>query len=1024
MRIPHRILVLIVAGLASASASPVHETLWSFGLAPRSPGSGRLAYAPDGYFWGTSQTGGAFFAGTIYKVKADGSDWRTVFSFGQSGPGGQGKFPNAGLLLDDLGQLWGTTERGGTADRGTVFKVNVRTGVLTTVIEFEGSSGKRGAYPLSRLVDDGSGYFWGTTSAGGQNGFGTIYKVRSSSGELTTLVDFSSNGPGNRGRSPVAELFPDGTGRFWGSTANGGNQDLGSIFTINATSGAFTTVMEFTGASGPNKGSRPIGGLVADRGGFLWGTTSAGGSPGHGTIFKIKAATGVLSTVVEFTSSGGPNRGAGPEATLANDFLGSLWGTTTSGGTNGLGTLFRLDSSVNLLTTYIDFAGNAASNKGARPLGEMLADASGNFWGTTSAGGASSQGTVYRFHVKSRQLETLVDFNGLGAGNLGRFPTSGLVNDNTGLLWGCTQSGGALEHGTIYQFQPSTGAFRTVVEFTGNGATNKGSSPQATLTLDSGGQFWGTTASGGANFQGTIFKLNPSSGVLTTLVEFTGNGGVNKGAIPSSSLTNIGTDLWGSTFAGGVNDLGTIFRLNATTGALVTMAHFTGPNGANPNGSLLRDGTGFLWGTTYSGGAFGQGTIFKVNLSNGALSTVADFQGTGTNARGAHPAAGLVTDGPGFLWGTTERGGSAGFGTVYRVNLASGAISTVLDFSDSGPLNPGTYPMANLLSDGFGTFWGTTTNGGAFGKGTVFTVNASSSLLSNIVQFAGPNGEGAAEGSYPGSGGLVRHSDGNYYGATSGGGLGGVGTIYRIRLGPTPRTLVASNLTSISATLRGTLNPNGQVTQASFEYASNPSMIGATVVPAGTISAGTTAVLVTSPISGLLPGSTYYYRLRGLNSENSQAQLGEILSFGTPTPFAAWAGRFGLSGPASTFKADPDQDGTENLVEHVLGGNPSRYENDTIRVESSLIGGSSVFTFSRADESESTSIKLNVQVGTDLVSWPIVYQIGQDTASSSPGVNVIENGAEPDTISVVLPPHRARQFAQLRVTVDSITPPL
>jgi uncharacterized repeat protein (TIGR03803 family) len=247
-------------------ATPVHELVWSFQQPPKNPGFGPLILGPGGYYWGTTEVGGAAGKGTIYKVKGDGSDWQTVISFTGKGGSYRGTEPLSGLCSDGAGNFWGVTYGGGTFKAGTIFKFNATSGEFTTVVDFtrDGPT-NRGASPLGELVRDEAGYLWGTTSEGGTIGYGTIFKVNTASGALTTLVDFSNDGSVNKGGAPRATLASDGAGFFWGTTAIGGNAS-GTIYKINQNTGVLTTVLIFDGSIG-----QPWGALTADGVGNLWG---------------------------------------------------------------------------------------------------------------------------------------------------------------------------------------------------------------------------------------------------------------------------------------------------------------------------------------------------------------------------------------------------------------------------------------------------------------------------------------------------------------------------------------------------------------------------------------------------------------------------------------------------------------------------------------------------------------------------------------------------------------------------------
>ena len=792
------LLCLFLLTLGIVRAAPVHEGLASFGSKPQLPSPGNLVLGPNDYFWGTTKGGGAFGQGAIYKVKADGSDWQTVVEFTGNGTTNKGGNPLAGLTFDNLNTFWGTTSSGGAFNYGTVFKFDATTGVLTTLVEFTGNgASEKGASPSGKLTRDSSGYYWGTTSGGGSSNLGTVFRVHIQSGSLTTAIEFTGNGASNKGSYPSSGLISDFAGNFWGMTENGGAGGSGTIFKINLSSGILTTVIEFTGETGANKGRNPAGDLTGN-GSDFWGTTQNGGANGFGTVFKLNRTTGILTTVVEFTYNGASNKGQRPQTTLRLDGAGNFWGTTQTGGSYSQGTVFKLDSTTGTLTTVIEFTGNTFTNKGSTPQAGFSADSAGSLWSCTYWGGASGGGTVFKLNPATGVLTTVLEFPG-GSFTKGTSPVAGLTPDGAGFLWGSTSTGGTTGLGTLFKIAapaaPSLTAsvLTTVVHFTGNGASNKGSAPQATLRPDGASNLWGATLTGGANGHGTVFKVNISTGVLTTLVEFTGNAATNKGSQPRAELLDDGSGFfWGTTSLGGAGDHGTVFKINTALGLLTTVAEFTGTGGATigrtPCGGLVADGGGYLWGTTASGGTGGFGTVYKIHATSGAFTSVLEFTGNGASNKGAAPRSRLTPDGAGYLWGTTEDG-ALGDGTVFKVHIATGQMTTVVQFTGNGPTNRGNHPLAALTSDGSGRLWGSTRSGGTGGQGTVFSILTNTGVLTTELDLTG-NGPQANNGSSPGSGALYFHSDGRLYGTTSDGGPNHDGTVFRLHFEGAPEIIV------------------------------------------------------------------------------------------------------------------------------------------------------------------------------------------------------------------------------------------
>ncbi|MDB6069014.1 MAG: hypothetical protein JWL81_185, partial [Verrucomicrobiales bacterium] len=207
----------------------------------------------------------------------------------------------------------------------------------------------------SGLLKYTDGFYYGVSKSGGSYGYGTLYRVNEL-GEITVLVHFSGNSGIAKGRRPQCGLLDDGNGHLWGTTVLGGvgnfGTGFGTVFRFNPVTWDFTSVASFTGTTGFAKGSLPQGGVQKDANGQIWGTTSAGGSGGNGTIFKIGASNLVFSHVLDFSGNDGSSRGKAPFGELKWDensqrFLGS----TAEGGFNGLGTVFAFNPAANQFTT-------------------------------------------------------------------------------------------------------------------------------------------------------------------------------------------------------------------------------------------------------------------------------------------------------------------------------------------------------------------------------------------------------------------------------------------------------------------------------------------------------------------------------------------------------------------------------------------------------------------------------------------------------------------------------------------------
>jgi uncharacterized repeat protein (TIGR03803 family) len=346
------------------------------------------------------------------------------------------------------------------------------------------------------------------------------------------------------------------------------------------------------------------------------------------------------------------------------------------------------------LTVMASFDGS----DGARPAAGLVTDGLGNFFGTTSAGGDSNDGTIFEWNANTgiTALASLGDTDGDGS-------FGSLVADGQGDFYGTIFPGdGSNDGGAIFEWNATSGLKRLATFDTVNA-----SGPLAGLLSDGEGNYYGTTQGGGANTGGTIYKWNTQSGI-TVLASFAGG----NGQIPQCALVGDGQgNLYGTTVNGGSGNDGTIFEWNATSG-ITTLHSFSGADGAGPRAGLVSDGEGNFYGVAQKGGSSNDGTLFEWSPSGG-LQTLAAFNG----ANGAEPLGALITDGKGDFYGTTYRGGTNNGGTVFQWNANSG-LTTLANFT-----NAASNPYDNLVSDGQGNFYGTTVVGGNDGDGTIFELS-------------------------------------------------------------------------------------------------------------------------------------------------------------------------------------------------------------------------------------------------------------------------------------------------------------
>ena len=313
----------------------------------------------------------------------------------------------------------------------------------------------------------------------------------------------------------------------------------------------------------------------------------------------------------------------------------------------------------------------------------------------------------------------------------GEHPSSSLVRDPKGNLYGIAL-GGTFGRGVIFKLS-STGQERVLYNF--KGSDGDGDVPDSMSFRDSAGDLFGTTFQGGAYSFGTVFKLG-TQGRETIVYNFCPKTPCTKGAYPGGVIPGKHGSIYGITYAGGdfscaLTGCGTVFKINHQ-GDLTLLHAFGGLDGQNPNVGLVLDAFDNAYGTTEYGGAYGRGTVFKVTAA-GQESVEYSFDG---GANGAYPNGGLVRDAEGNLYGTTYQGGAYNYGTIFKIT-ASGQFIVLYSFPGGGS---GANPYANLNLDQQGNIIGITYSGGSHNFGTIFKLDTSGNEM--VFHNFGEEGDG------------------------------------------------------------------------------------------------------------------------------------------------------------------------------------------------------------------------------------------------------------------------------------------
>lgn len=400
-----------------------------------------------------------------------------------------------------------------------------------TLVNFDGTNG---AVPVAPLVQGADGEFYGTTSYGGVNNEGTVFKI-SSAGKLTTLYSFCSQANCIDGRSPMTALTLATDGNLYGTTALGGaNNYGGTIFRITS-GGALTTLHTFCAESNCADGGFPSSALFQAIDGALYGATGYGGENGEGVVFKL-TLSGVYTDLQSLNSVDGISITGG----LIQNTEGNFYGTANDDGPYGNGAIIEITPG-GVLTMVYGFD----STDGSAPYGGLVQANNRSFYGTTARGGTNNAGTVFKL-TPGGQLTTLYSFCVQTNCIDGQSPFAGLVQATDKNFYGTTAGGGTdsscdggVGCGTIFKITPG-GTLTTLHSFD----TTDGSDPLSGLIQATDGNLYGTTAGGNntncsAGICGTVFSLSVGLGPFVKTLPAAGKVGAEVGI--------LGTDLTGAT---------------------------------------------------------------------------------------------------------------------------------------------------------------------------------------------------------------------------------------------------------------------------------------------------------------------------------------------------------------------------------------------------------------------------------------------------------------------------------------------
>ncbi len=613
---------------------------------------------------------------------------------------------------------------------------------------------------------------WGLTSGGGINNAGILFNTDSIGDNISVQYNFLQH----PGKKPLfSGIMQASDSMLYGMTYLGGANNFGVLFQYNPVTSSYKVKFDFDSING----SKALGSLLQANNGLIYGLAYKGGLNDKGVLFVYNPVTSTYTKKFDFSAL----NGCYPHGSLIQANNDKLYGVAVQGGINDKGVIFQYDPVTSIFTKKMDFD----SVIGANPAGSLMLVSDSLIFGLTAHGGIYNKGVLFQYNINSGIYSKKVDFDGALLGNS---PLGYLIQGADGMLYGMTNRGGANDMGVLFKYNLASASCTKAIDFD----SINGSYPAGSLMLAIDGMIYGMTEMGGANDWGILFQYNPSTSVIANKLDFAGT---STGGSPYGTLMQaFDGNLYGMTNIGGYNGLGVLFQYNPVTAVYNKQFDFGANNGRYPVGSLMYATDGNIYGLTSEGGAFDLGTLFEYNPVTFAFAKKFDFSGSND---GSYPMGSLIQASDGNLYGITKWGGGYDFGTLYQYNPITGTVTDKFDFDSI----TGRYPHGSLVQAVDGNIYGLTYQGGVHDMGVLFKYNPATSIISNVFDF-----DGAANGSYP-YGSLIQANDGNLYGMTSGGGVHGMGSIFKFSTGNS----IVTKLFDFDGSATGS-NPKGALIQA------------------------------------------------------------------------------------------------------------------------------------------------------------------------------------------------------------------
>ncbi|MCB0494425.1 MAG: hypothetical protein KDC93_18635, partial [Cyclobacteriaceae bacterium] len=706
--------------------------------------------------------------------------------------------------------------------------------------------------------------FFGTTYQGGEGGLGTIFTTDASGNNFQVIFE-----PKAAASYPSGMLLEVSSGVYYGLSAEGGLQGAGIIFEYNINTGVYTEKYEFD----YDDGSGPLGSLTKASNGKLYGMTESGGVEGDGVVFEYDYINNVFVKKIDLKYS---TIGSQPFTSFLEASNGKLYGLVSNGGTNASGAIIEYDPVTNNAVRKADLINSV---NGRIPSGRLI-EHNGKLYGTTLIGGLNNGGTLFEYDLTTSALVTLIDFK-VDANSIG----TPMIASN-GKLYGVTTYSGAGSAGELYEYDFSNSMTTYLVQF--DDFPLKSGVGQ--LTEISPGKLIGKCEEGGSNGYGGIFEydLNTSSFVVKASFESKSGG--------SYESLIVGSDgkMYGLNPYGGAASYGVLYEFEPSTSTLNEFYNFNIiEEGYNPT-SLVLSSSGKLYGVNNRGGVYDGGTLFEMNPLTYEITPLVQFKPVVTTSARVSQIANnyssphfLMEASNGKLYGRTNRGGG-NYGVIFEYDPVTDALAKKLEFDSNTGYNASSIRGGGLLEVS-GKLYGVTRVSGPSGRGALFEYDMASSSITSTADF---DVVGISE---PTSN-LILAANGKLYGTSTIGGLNNKGTIFEYNIA-TETITKKIDFASVSG-----VNSFGGLLAASDDQ-----LLGLTY-GGGTNNEG--------EVFKYIPSTNTYTTLTSFDAAITGYPVGDL--------FAATSGKFyGLSGD-SFFEFD----GTTNLISkkhEFLNGAGSRF---------------------------------------------------------------------------------------------------